>query len=98
MLLAVVLLGVGAGSVASLPLDADARRLLAVENVVSIQTADPADKFKVRRVRIVLVLPDGSELAGPSSQVFVSDPDWAHAAGATAFATPSDSGPIDVTL
>jgi hypothetical protein len=83
---------------ASLPLDDDARRLLTAENVVSIQAADPADKFKVRRVRVVLVLPDGSELVGPASEAFVSDPDWAHAAGATAFATPADSGPIDVKL
>jgi len=83
---------------ASLPLDGDARRLLAAKNIVSIQATDPADKFKVRRIRIVLVLPDGSERAGPSSGAFVSDPDWAHAAGAAAFAAPTDSGPIDVTL
>jgi hypothetical protein len=83
---------------ASLPLDGDTRRLLAAENVVSIQTADPADKFKVRRVRIVLVLPDGAEVVGPASEAFVSDPDWAHAAGAAPFATPAESGPIDVKL
>jgi len=83
---------------ASLPLDAEARGRLAAENIVSIRSSDPADKFKVRRVRIVLELPDGTELTGPSSKAFVSDPDWAHADAAAAFAEPVDSGPISIRL
>jgi len=83
---------------AVLPLGADARRRLAGENVVRIRGRDGTDKFKVRRIRIVLVLPDGTELSGPATGGFVNDPDWAHAAGAAAFGTPTDSGPIAVPL
>jgi len=83
---------------ATLPLDAAARARLAAENTVVIRAADPADKFKVRRIRMVIVLPDGTEVAGPATGALVNDPAWAHAAGAQAFAAPADSGPIPVPL
>jgi hypothetical protein len=83
---------------ATLPLDATVRARLAAENTVSIRAASGVDKFKVRRIRIVLVLPDGTELASPASGAFVNDPAWAHAEGAATFAAPDESGPILVPL
>lgn len=77
-----------------LPAAARARR----DNTVVIRSHDPADKFKIRRIRIVLTLPDGGELAGPATGAFVSDPDWAYAAGAEPFTANNDSGPIAVPL
>jgi hypothetical protein len=79
-------------------LDPPARAALRADNTVVIRGRDATDKFKVQRIRIVLVLPDGSELAGPATGAFVSDPDWAHAAGAEPFAARDDSGPIPVPL
>lgn len=79
-------------------LDPAARAVLRPNNTVVIRGRDATDKFKVQRIRIVLVLPDGSELAGPATAAFVSDPDWAHAAGAKPFAARDDSGPIPVPL
>jgi hypothetical protein len=79
-------------------LDAAARAALQADNTAVIRSHDATDKFKVQRIRIVLVLPDGGELAGPATGAFVSDPDWAHAAGAKPFAADNDSGPIALAL
>lgn len=79
-------------------LDAAARAALRADNIAVIRGRDGTDKFKVGRLRIVLTLPDGSELAGPATAAFANDPNWAHAAGARPFAAADDSGPIPVPL
>ena len=79
-------------------LDAATRAALGPLNTVVIRAADATDKFKVQRLRIVLTLPDGTELTGPATAAHVNDADWAHAAGAEPFAAGNDSGPIPVAL
>ena len=87
-----------AWQVARFELEPAARAALRPDNTAVIRGRDPTDKFKVQRIRIVLTLPDGSELAGPATGSFVSDADWAHAAGAEPFAAGDDSGPIPLPL
>jgi hypothetical protein len=79
-------------------LDPAARTALRADNTIAIRSPDATDKFKVQKIRLVLVLPDGTELTGPATTAFVSDPDWAHATGAEPFAKGDDSGPIPVPL
>jgi hypothetical protein len=87
-----------AWQVARFELEPAARAALRPDNTAVIRGRDPTDKFKVQRIRIVLTLPDGSELAGPATGSFVSDADWAHAAGAKPFPKGDHSGPIAVPL
>jgi len=83
---------------ARVELDAAARAALRADNTAVIRGRDATDKFKVGRIRIVLTLADGSEVAGPATAAYVNDPDWAHAAGAEPFAAGDDSGPIPLPL
>ena len=87
-----------AWQVARFELEPAARAALRPDNTAVIRGRDPTDKFKVQRIRIVLTLPDGTELAGPATGGFVSDADWAHAAGAEPFTAGDHSGPIAVPL
>lgn len=54
---------------------------------------DRGDFFKVRGLRLVLTLADGTEWSGDASGALTCAGDWPHREG-RAFATPTDSGPI----
>ncbi len=54
---------------------------------------DRGDSYKVRGLRLVLTLADGSEWAGDASGALTTLGDWPHAEGRR-FASPTDSGPI----
>jgi hypothetical protein len=54
---------------------------------------DRGDSYKVRGIRLVLTLADGSEWAGDASGALTTLGDWPHAEGRR-FMTPTDSGPI----
>jgi hypothetical protein len=57
------------------------------------QERDRGDLFKVRGLRLVVTLADGSEWSGEASGALTTQGDWPHAEGRR-FATPTDSGPI----
>jgi hypothetical protein len=54
---------------------------------------DRGDFYKVRGLRLVLTLADGSEWTGDASGALTTLGDWPHAEGRR-FMTPTDSGPI----
>jgi hypothetical protein len=54
---------------------------------------DRGDSYKVRGLRLILTLADGSEWAGDASGAVTTQGDWPHAEGRR-FASPTDSGPI----
>lgn len=54
---------------------------------------DRGDFFKVRGLRLVLTLADGTEWSGEASGALTCAGDWPHREGRS-FATPTDSGPI----
>lgn len=72
----------------------DSLRAHGPKSVVRIaMDRDRGDFFKVRGLRLVLTLPDGSEWSGDPSGALTTAGDWAHAEGRR-FESATDSGPI----
>lgn len=72
----------------------DSLRAQGPESVARVaMDRDRGDFFKVRGLRLVLTLADGSEWSGDPSGALTTQGDWPHAEGRR-FATPTDSGPV----
>jgi len=66
-------------------------------NVVTVTCPKSEDKFKVRGLRLVVTLADGSEARSAPSGALTSHADWTYFEG-KAFAQPTESGPIPLGL
>ena len=66
-------------------------------NVVTVTCPKSEDKFKVRGLRVVVTLSDGSEARSAPSGALTSHADWTYFEG-KAFAQPTESGPIPLGL
>ena len=66
-------------------------------NAATVTCPKSEDKFKVRGLRLVVTLADGSEARSAPSGALTSHADWTYFEG-QAFAQPTDSGPVTLGL
>ena len=82
---------------AEFKLSPEALAKLSKVNAATVTCPKSEDKFKVRGLRLVVTLADGSEARSTSSGALTSHADWTYFEG-KAFAQPTDSGPIPLGL
>jgi hypothetical protein len=82
---------------AEFKLSPEALAKLSKANAATVTCPKSEDKFKVRGLRLVVTLADGSEARSAPSGALTSHADWTYFEG-KAFAQPTDSGPVNLGL
>ena len=97
VVLGVLPAGTDQWSKAEFKLSPQALATLTKANVATITCPKSEDKFKVRSLRLTVILADASEALGSRSGALTSHADWSYFEG-KAYAQPTDSGPIPLSL
>ena len=97
VVLGVLPAGTDQWSKAEFKLSPQALATLTKANVATITCPKSEDKFKVRSLRLTVILADASEALGSRSGALTSHADWSYFEG-KAYTQPTDSGPIPLGL
>ena len=97
VVLGVLPAGTDQWSKAEFKLSPQALATLTKANVATITCPKSEDKFKIRSLRLTVILADASEALGSRSGALTSHADWSYFEG-KAYTQPTDSGPIPLGL